>query len=174
MNRKWSNILFCGALFCGWCTVLWQMSKLVRWQPPHHKMLQTQQMCDRVYYTTLHNSVVSITCWTTSWYFCTPPLCLHIITLGGCVIDNWIMCVSMFISMVHECSVDYVYIPICGCEKLNVFDILCWVGHFSAKLKVVNCRGGWTRSRAHKKWACCPIYNTVQNVSHDLKPWRQF
>ena len=31
-------------------------------------------------------------------------------------------------------------------------------------------RGGWTRSRAHKKWACFPIYNTVQNVSHDLKP----
>ena len=31
-------------------------------------------------------------------------------------------------------------------------------------------RGGWTRSRVHKKSACCPICNTVQNVSHDLKP----
>ena len=27
-------------------------------------------------------------------------------------------------------------------------------------------RGGWTQSRVHKKWVCCPIYNTVQNVNH--------
>ena len=34
----------------------------------------------------------------------------------------------------------------------------------------VQLRGSWTRSRAYKKWACCLIYNTIQNVSHDLKP----
>ena len=37
-------------------------------------------------------------------------------------------------------------------------------------LSIFQCRGGWTRSRANKKWVCCPVYNTVQNVSHDLKP----
>lgn len=37
--------------------------------------------------------------------------------------------------------------------------------------RFLECRGG---SRAHKKWACCPICNTVQNVNHYLKPGRQF
>ena len=31
-----------------------------------------------------------------------------------------------------------------------------------------------TNERAHKKWACCPICNTVQIANHDLKPKRQF
>ena len=35
---------------------------------------------------------------------------------------------------------------------------------------LIRTRGGWTRSRAYKKWACCPIYNAVQNVSHYVKP----
>ena len=35
-------------------------------------------------------------------------------------------------------------------------------------------RGGWTRSRVHKKWACCPIYNTIQNLNLDRKPWWLF
>ena len=37
-------------------------------------------------------------------------------------------------------------------------------------------QGGWIPSieHAHKKWACCPICNTVQIINHDLKPKRQF
>ena len=35
------------------------------------------------------------------------------------------------------------------------------IGNF----KVLQCRGGWTQSHIHKKWACCPIYNTIHTKS---------
>ena len=45
----------------------------------------------------------------------------------------------------------------------------CGIHHVSYISRWLRSRGGWILSCAHK-WACCPIYNTLQNVSHDLKP----
>ena len=39
------------------------------------------------------------------------------------------------------------------------------IGKYYA-ISPVTCRGGWTRSCAHKKWVCCPIYNTIQRHTH--------
>ena len=65
-----------------------------------------------------------------------------------------------------SCSTLYTYVHKKGCVG-GVVDT--W--HVYVKTSTTGyTRGGWTRSRAHKKWACYPIYNTVQNVSHDLKP----
>ena len=46
------------------------------------------------------------------------------------------------------------------CQKLNFYEISRIVPSLRAGHILLSraLRGGWTQSRMHKKWACCPIY----------------
>ena len=92
---------------------------------------------------------------------------MHKFTIRNNIMLNYYFYAYMYLHVLHvHLCVAVAGIDISGQEHYSIF----W-NYLRVCVSVTRlARGSWTRSRAHKNWACCPIWNIIQNLTHDLRP----